>query len=386
MLFLLARVYRAIAISFAISIVVAAAACQSAAPTGGPSAPPGVNPPLTIAPPPAGFKTTPLQGPAGQVLNMAGNFAFVANDGNLTLQDAKSGVQRVLVATSTQGYAQYPAFSPDGKQVAYSYSAFTKDGQVQSQIKIINVDGSQDRVLVSPQDISIAVDLPAWSADGKQVYFTQFSPVPPSSQRAEIYRVSADGGKATKVIDDGLEASLSPDGKRMSFQRIDNATLSSSLWITDADGNNAQQIIDSTSFTAMFGMRFSPDSQTLVFAVSGPPKKRLPGLQGSLKRDWQTAQNTSSPLDDCFVSFLSTCWVGTAQAHGLPWDLYLVNLDGSRFERLTQIGADSPVPVWSQDGKYIAFFEATGIYVLDREKNAIYQIGNSGGYGGFDWR
>ncbi|HEX2999619.1 MAG TPA: hypothetical protein VHR86_05215, partial [Armatimonadota bacterium] len=86
-------------------------------------------------------------------------------------------------------------------------------------------------------------------------------------------------------------------------------------------------------------------------------------------------------------------WSGTSVAenissdtHGLPWDLWLVNLDGTKFERLTSIGADSPVPVWSPDGKYIVFFEATGIYLLDRDSKAIYPISGIGGYGGFDWR
>ncbi len=382
MISLLTRFYRAIALSIVIFVIVAAAACQSPSP----SAPPAGNPPATFIPPPVGFKTTPLQGPPGEVLNLDGNFAFVANDGNLTLEDARSGGQRVLVPTSTQGYAQYPAFSPDGRQVAYSYSAFTKDGQVQSQIKIINVDGSEDHVLVSPQDVNITVDLAVWSADGKQVYFTQITPVPPTGARADIYRVGAEGGKTTRVIDDGMGAALSPDGKKIVFQRVDFATYNASLWIADLDGSNAQQIVDSAAFTAMFGTRFSPDSQSLVFAVSGPPKKKLPGLQGNLRRDSQIAQNASSPSGDCLASFLFTCWVGSAKAHGLPWDLYLVNLDGSKFERLTQIGADSPVPAWSRNGKYIAFFEATGIYMLDREKNAIYQITNNGGYGGFDWR
>jgi Tol biopolymer transport system component len=386
MLLKIVYVFRATIFALAASILIAAVACQTPPPPASQSAPPAANPGLTIPPPVAAFKTTPLPGTPGKVLNLTGHFAFVANDGNLVLQDANSGTSRVLVPTGTQGYAQYPAFSPDGKQVAYSYSAFTKDGQVQSQIRVINLDGSNDHVVVSPQDLKLAVDLAAWSPDGKNLYVTQISPVPPSSQKADIYRVSVNGGNMTKVIDNGFEASLSPDGKKMVFQRVDFSTYAASLWIADVDGSNARQLADSTSFTAMFGMRFSPESQSIVFAVSGPPKKQLPGLQASLFHGRDMALEAASPNESCLVSFLFTCWVGKAEAHGLPWDLYIVNPDGTKFERLTQIGADSPVPVWSKDGKYIAFFEGTGIYMLDREKNAIYAITHIGGYGGFDWR
>jgi Tol biopolymer transport system component len=379
------RFIHAAALALAISAIVAAVACQSPAPSAQPT-PPGAAPGLTIPPPVAAFQTTPLAGTPGKVLNLTGSFAFVGNDGNVSLQDANSGSTRILVPTGTQGYGQYPAFSPDGKTVAYSYSSFTKDGQVQSQIRVINLDGSNERAVVSPEDLKITVDLPAWSPDGKELYITQITPVPPSSQRADIYRVSAGGGTMTKVIDDAFEASLSPDGKKIVFQRVDFSTYTASLWIANIDGSDAKQLVDNATFAAMFGMRFSPDSQSIVFAVSGPAKKKLPGLQSYLNQSRDIALDTSSQDGSCLVSFLFTCWLGKAEAHGLPWDLYVVNPDGSKFERLTQIGADSPVPVWSKDGKYIAFFEATGIYMLDLEKSAIYTITHIGGYGGFDWR
>jgi Tol biopolymer transport system component len=83
---------------------------------------------------------------------------------------------------------------------------------------------------------------------------------------------------------------------------------------------------------------------------------------------------------------LFTCWVNTAQAHGLPWDLWLVNLDGTEFEQLTKIGADSPYPAWSPDGKYIAFMGFSGFYVVNRETKDGYLISMNGGHGLVDWR
>jgi Tol biopolymer transport system component len=362
----------------AVALVLAGsiAACQSATPTPKPLNFPTTAPAPVAGTPPSRLQVAPVQGTPGRTLNLKGKFAFVGNDGNLTLEDANTGEVSVLVPTGAQGYAQNPAFSPDGKQVAYSYSSFTKDGQVQSQIRVINTETKADRALVTPDDIKITMDLPAYSPDGRDVYVTQIIPVGQGSQRTEIDRVSASGGSLTKVLDDGFEAVLSPDGKKMTFQRIDFTTYTASLWVANVDGGDARQLLDKDSFAAIFGMRFSPDMQTIVFAASGPAKKKLPGVVARVENSRQRYTGTGTSIAQ------NISW----DMHGLPWDLWLVNLDGTRFERLTSIGADSPVPVWSADGKSIAFFEATGIYLLDRDNKTIYSVSGIGGYGGFDWR
>lgn len=89
--------------------------------------------------------------------------------------------------------------------------------------------------------------------------------------------------------------------------------------------------------------------------------------------------------NSCLFSLLFICWLARADAHGAPWDLWLVNADTDKFEQLTTMGADSPVPVWSPDGKSIVFFAANGIYLLDRQTKKIKEISSDGGYGGFDW-
>jgi hypothetical protein len=74
-----------------------------------------------------------------------------------------------------------------------------------------------------------------------------------------------------------------------------------------------------------------------------------------------------------------------ARADGLPWDLWLVSVDGVRFQQLTNVGFDSPWPAWSRDGKYIAIFETSGFYVLDVNQRLISQWRPEGGHGVMDW-
>jgi len=351
-------------------------ACQAATPT----------PALTSTSPsvratPAGTVTISItRAPdaviAAQAAKLPGKFVYARSNGAVMIQDATGANQRALIASNGETLAQYPTFSPDGTQVAYSYNYFNKDGLIVQDLRIINADGTNAHMVAGPDDPRIAFDFPAWSPDGKELYFTQSYPIPPSSEHTEIDRVSVNGGTVTKVLDEGRLAAISPDGKKMAFRRLDLTTYSSSLWVANIDGTDAKQLVSQNDFFDIFAARFFPDSASLVFAASGEPKRKLPGLLADAK-----------PIDDssCAISLLFLCVVERASAHGLPSDLYTVDLAATKFERLTHAGADSPYPAFSPDQKYIGFLSEIGIFAVDRQKNNLLQVTSSGGYGGFDW-
>lgn len=341
------------------------AACATKTPT--PTPPPSS---AFIAP---GLATLPA-GAALPALN--GRFVYAMGDGSLMIRDATAKEARMIFDPKDGIYADFPAFSPDGKLIAFSSSAVKPDGSFQYDIRVMSVDGSNVRVLAVPDNAKAIFVHPTWSPDGKEIYFTQTYAVPPAGDHSEVDRVSASGGKYTRLLDDAREAEISADGKKIAYYKLDSHTYASSLWVANLDGSSAKMIIDTQSFSALYGARFSPDSQTLLFTASGAPKKKLPGVSHLQPRE----------ENSCAIEILFTCWVATASAHGLPWDLWLANLDGSKFTRLTEIGADSPSPAWSSDGKFVAFFDASGIYVVDRDKKIVYPVVNGGGYGGFDWK
>jgi len=105
-------------------------------------------------------------------------------------------------------------------------------------------------------------------------------------------------------------------------------------------------------------------------------KEKLPGMVADTK-----------PVDDssCAVALAFICVVERASAHGLPADLYQVDLGATKFERLTHAGADSPYPAFSPDERYIGFLSEIGIFAVDRQQKNLFQVTSSGGYGGFDW-
>ena len=310
--------------------------------------------------------------------SVSGKFTYAPGDGSIWVQDAATGQAQPVVTPSPDVFADAPQFSPDGNHIAYTQSTLTSQGVAQTSIHVIDTDGTNDRALANPPDLKTSLNWPAWSPDGKSVYYTLAYPVPPNKQHSEIDRVSVGGGAAQTVINDARSAVVSQDGKRVSFLRFNFDTFTAGLWIADADGKNPKLLVAEDVFALIAAPHFSPDGQWILFAASGPPSKQLPALLVPI--------SPCTPTILCaLVQRLLAALAAPAYADGLPWDLWLVSVDGAHYKQLTNVGADSPWPTWSRDGKHVTFFDTSGIYLVDVDKRSISRISRNGGHGVFDW-
>ena len=132
----------------------------------------------------------------------------------------------------------------------------------------------------------------------------------------------------------------------------------------------AKQLVSDDAFSIIAAPQFAPDNKTVLFVASGPPLKPLPGVS--------LVAPSCEPALLCFFA-------RPLQANGLPWDLWLVTVDGARFQQLTHQGYDSPWPAWSHAGKYIAWMDTGGIYMLDVARQVTTKVSDNGGHGVFSW-
>ena len=106
--------------------------------------------------------------------------------------DVADGKIRQL--TQRKGPDGNPSISPDGKRVAYTGNDFSRDTWVDSKIYLMNIDGSNPRLVSGDWDRSPAEM--RWAADGSGVYFTAQNE---GSQNLYFLPLGGSPGKVTPV-------------------------------------------------------------------------------------------------------------------------------------------------------------------------------------------
>ncbi len=109
------------------------------------------------------------------------------------------------------GSAMSPAFSPDGKLIAYDYR---KPGFSIREIYVMNADGTGIRQVTRLNHVS---SLPGWSPDGKTLAFQSNA-----LGHFEIYTVALDGTHVRQVttsVIDVIQPAWAPDGRTIAYAR-----------------------------------------------------------------------------------------------------------------------------------------------------------------------
>lgn len=359
------------------------AACSATDPAGAPAplSEPTLSPPTSLpvsptlalitSPVPTPVESpqpTPAVIPTSEPL--AGTFVISAGDGSIWVVDAASGSATNVVPTTPGQFASAPIFSLDGQKIIFVMGV-VEDGQGHDSIRTRNPDGSDEQILLRLDDPGISFNFPVLSPDGAWLYLTANIPLPQGGRRNDIQRLSLSDHSIETIVRDARQQSLSADGAYMTYIRFDPGDFTASLWISDADGKNEHQLMASDIFDIVYAPRFAPDGNSIVFAASGPNKKPLPGL---------VSTRTCEPVLLCLFARPAS-----ASTDGLPWDLWSVTPDGTKFTRLTDMAADSPYPAWSRDSKFISFLTQRGMFVYNTLSRQVSQLNHIGAHGSLDW-
>lgn len=142
---------------------------------------------------------------------------------------------------SGRGLALYPAWTPDGRSLAYTGYAYSFPW-----IFLDNLETGKRRVLSSRPGLNA---FPAISPDGRWAAFSLSK-----DGNNEIYKMRMDGSQLTRLTNhqaNDCSPSWSPDGRRLAFTSDRSGTPQ--IYLMDADGGNLSRL------TRRGGYNTSPD-------------------------------------------------------------------------------------------------------------------------------
>ena len=190
----------------------------------------------------------------------------------------------------------------------------------------MNASGGQRRALTSFGSISAAA---TWSPDGRIAYFTlkDFPPSGPNDPPppAEIYSMTADGEDQQRLTNDTevqTDPTWSPDGSTIAYIHWckvpgEEGAFDLTLYLMNRDGSNQRPLLACSAKRFISNANWSPNGRQLVFEVAAPRPRGRGGDRQS--------------------------------------DIAVINADGTGLRRLTRTAALETHPVWSPDGRRIAF-------------------------------
>jgi TolB protein len=158
-----------------------------------------------------------------------------------------------------------PAFSPDGRRIAY---ASNKNGNFDIWIIDTDTNGAAVQVTFGGAD-----ELhPSWTPEGDWLVYSAFSS---RSGEWDIMMTSVNTG-TVKELGRGKFPRVSPDGSRILFQRSRRRDgFWYSIWTMNMDGANQTEVISSADWGAI-NPSWSPDGQFIAFAaVHKSPEAKL---------------------------------------------------------------------------------------------------------------
>ena len=147
--------------------------------------------------------------------------------------------------TASTGYQSEAKFSPDGKMIAFGGSY---DGN--NDVYVVDARGGEPTRLTWHPGRDRVID---WQPDGKSVRFQSLRQSR-TGRDMQLYTVEVDGGLPERIIlpTAGL-SSYSPDGKQLAFNRITRESrtwkrykggMAQDIWVYDFEKNDTRQLTD----------------------------------------------------------------------------------------------------------------------------------------------
>lgn len=308
--------------------------------------------------------------------------------------------QRLTSPTSTYPGDQNPAFSPDGRLLAFVRTAL--DGR--QDVAVVTIRGGRVRRLAREQKGVTGLD---WTADGQEVVYAAnrdgaaglwrvgfdggdprwvalgadggeiaspsvarqgegvaFARQMVRSQIVEVRPGDVQGRSILRSTRDDRQPVVSPDGNRIAF--ISTRTGGHEVWTARPDGSDAQRLTEFGG-ARVSAPRWAPDGRNLLVSARAEGNADV----FLVLPDGQTRALTQDPSDDVAPAWSADgTWIYFASNRGDQWQIYRLPAAGGQAEPVTVRGGVAAAPA-PGGGLLVLRPDRRGLWLLPEDASGL---------------
>ncbi|MFL6451523.1 MAG: winged helix-turn-helix domain-containing protein [Bryobacteraceae bacterium] len=313
-------------------------------------------------------------------------FSWNGDGGRRHIYVALSGEEHPLRLTQDVADDSFPAWSPDGKQIAF----LRRRSESEFDIMLIPAIGGQERTLHGVRvglSVAGANRLLAWSPDGKSLCFT--SELGPSTHHA-LFLMSLDSRRVRPIYPQATSpggdtaAAFSPDGRWLAFARFANPYNSNILvqrLTVNLEPDGEPWVMPNTSGNATTPV-WLPDSKQILFLDHDGERIMHAQVGGAAKLIYVASHTLNGlTLDGTGMHLISSRLELDADIETLPLKGLQVAGEAKRIVHST---AKEDHPQFSPNGRWLAFQSnrsgASELWVADSDGEHARQLTHIGAY------
>ena len=261
----------------------------------------------------------------------------------------------------------YPAFSPDGKKLAY-VSNKNQDYFSQSSVYLYDLEKRTGTKL----SVSTRSTL-SFSPDGRYLYYSKLTRKNGYWSRLfDLYRYDLENEEEERLTN-GLRAwnpRLSRDGSKIVFCSGSDGTVN--VGVCDANGKNVRQVTSFENGEQVYTPVWSPDGATIAFGYSVGHKQSIAAIRAD-GSDFRVLVSGVDARNPCFDPN-GSCLAYAADERGI-YNIFAVDLASGARRQLTNVLGGAFLPSFSNSGALaFASYTSSGYkiaYMSDPQLTAI---------------
>jgi len=292
----------------------------------------------------------------------------------LPIENVRHGVR----VTRQTGQVLTPTASPEDKEVA-----FLSDSSGHANLWIVNTETSALRQITYERDPNVAVGVPLWSPDGRTIAFVYSR----GNQGLTfgVWLVDPDGSNLRNVANPGLGPAWSADGRWVYYSTWSGPTTTDvALKKVPVDGGSAvtlrterlRNVIGLHGTTLYYAVERplvdgTPEIEIRASTPEDAPSRLLAHIPGARVPRWQICNPSLSPDGK---------WLAQALTDGFTTNLWALSTTTGEWRQITDFGDRATFIArrvsWSSDGRSILAAVAEGdsdIVLLEGLTNAGHQ-------------